>query len=110
MARWFSVFSALLLGAVALAQARTEAVAKAISDYVAQHKIVGASVAIVKELESHGFAVGLADREKGVGVNQDTLFRLGSISKPVTAVAALQLVQEGKLSLDAPMKDFRVLR
>lgn len=101
MARWFSVFSAFLLGAAAFAQTRTEAVAQAINDYVAQHKIVGASVAIVKEMETHSFGAGLADREKGVGVNRDTLFRLGSISKPVTAVAALQLVQEGKLSLFA---------
>lgn len=102
MARLLSIISAILLGVVALAQARTEAVAKALNDYVAQHKIVGASVAIMKEMESHSFGSGMADREKGVGVNQDTVFRLGSISKPVTAVAALQLVQEGKLSLFAP--------
>ncbi|MCV2418979.1 serine hydrolase domain-containing protein [Paucibacter sp. DJ2R-2] len=46
---------------------------------------------------------GLADREAGLPVRPDTLFQAASISKPVAAVAALTLVQEGKLALQEPV-------
>ncbi|CAM5459488.1 serine hydrolase domain-containing protein [Rhodanobacter lindaniclasticus] len=45
-------------------------------------------------------AWGLADRAAGTPVTLDTKFRLGSMDKMFTAVATLQLVQAGKLSLD----------
>ncbi len=45
-------------------------------------------------------AYGLADVASNKPVTSDTLFQAASISKPVTALAALRLVQEGKLSLD----------
>jgi len=48
-------------------------------------------------------AYGLADRDKGVKNTLDTQFRLGSMNKMFTAVATLQLVQAGKLSLDDPL-------
>ncbi len=44
---------------------------------------------------------GLADRESGEVVTNDSLFRIASISKPITAVAVLQLVESGRLALDA---------
>ena len=46
-------------------------------------------------------AWGAADREAGTPVTLDTKFRLGSMNKMFTAVSTLQLVQAGKLSLDA---------
>ena len=48
-------------------------------------------------------AYGLADREKNVANTLDTRFRIGSMNKMFTAVAVLQLVQDGKLKLDAPL-------
>jgi CubicO group peptidase (beta-lactamase class C family) len=48
-------------------------------------------------------AWGLADREAGTPATLDTRFRLGSMNKMFTAVATLQLVQAGKLSLDDPI-------
>ena len=44
---------------------------------------------------------GLADVEKGVKVSPTSLFRIASISKPITAVAVLALVQQGKFDLDS---------
>lgn len=46
---------------------------------------------------------GLADRERGVPIGENTRFNIASATKMFTAVAALQLVQAGKLSLDAPI-------
>ena len=48
-------------------------------------------------------AYGLADREKNVANTLDTRFRIGSMNKMFTAVAVLQLAQDGKLKLDAPL-------
>jgi len=48
-------------------------------------------------------AYGLADVENGVAMRPDAVLRLASVSKQFTAVAALQLVQAGKLSLDATL-------
>ena len=48
-------------------------------------------------------AYGLADREKGVPNTPLTQFRVGSMNKMMTAVAALQFVQAGTLGLDKPL-------
>lgn len=48
-------------------------------------------------------AYGLADRERGIPNTPRTQFRVGSMYKMVTAVAALQIVQAGTLRLDAPL-------
>ncbi len=51
-------------------------------------------------------AYGLADREKGVANTPATQFRVGSMNKMITAVAALQLVQAGTLRLDVPLGNY----
>ncbi|MBD3831923.1 serine hydrolase domain-containing protein [Brevundimonas bullata] len=48
---------------------------------------------------------GLADLATGRPVSTDTLFQAASISKPVAAMAALDMVEEGLLSLDAPVNE-----
>ncbi|MDX2149778.1 MAG: serine hydrolase domain-containing protein [Bryobacteraceae bacterium] len=48
-------------------------------------------------------AYGPANREKKIAADIDTQYRIGSMNKMFTAVAALQLVEAGKLSLDAPI-------
>ncbi len=54
---------------------------------------------------SEGF--GYADVEQKVAVDPaHTLFRIGSVIKPMTAYAAAQLVQAGKLDLDAPVQNY----
>jgi CubicO group peptidase (beta-lactamase class C family) len=50
-------------------------------------------------------AYGYADKERGILAGPDTLFQAGSISKPVTALAALQLADKGALDLDANVND-----
>ncbi len=51
-------------------------------------------------------ACGSADREKKLLVQPESRFRIASVSKPLTAVAVLQLAERGKLDLDAPVLDF----
>jgi serine beta-lactamase-like protein LACTB, mitochondrial len=79
----------------------------AISAAMSQAGIPGLSVAIVAEGKlawSNGY--GLADVENFVPAKASTVYRLASISKPITAVAVMQLVERGKLDLDAPVQKY----
>ncbi len=70
--------------------------------------IPGGAVAVVKDgrlVYSRGY--GYADLETATPVAADALFRLASISKPITAVAVLNLEEEGRLDLDAKAFSFR---
>jgi CubicO group peptidase (beta-lactamase class C family) len=63
--------------------------------------IPGGNLAVARDgrlLLSRGY--GLADRGRGTPVEPDTLFRLGSLAKPITAVAILLLVEDGRIALD----------
>ena len=51
-------------------------------------------------------AYGMSDIENMVPMKATTVLRLGSISKPVTAVAAMQLVEQGRMSLDAEVQRY----
>jgi CubicO group peptidase (beta-lactamase class C family) len=48
-------------------------------------------------------ATGVQDLESGVPMAEDTIFRIASLTKPVMAVAAMQLIETGELSLDDPI-------
>src|SRR3954449_12956814 len=48
-------------------------------------------------------AFGRRDVENGLAMTLDTVFRIASMTKAVTSVAAMQLVEEGRLALDAPV-------
>jgi len=66
----------------------------------------GLSVAVGTgdEIWSAGF--GIADLEQGVPVDSRSMFRTASLSKWMTATAAMRLVEEGKLDLDAPIQQY----
>src|SRR5882724_3214079 len=83
------------------------AIDKSVSGFMAANSVPGISAAVVLQGElawSAGY--GMADLENYVPATSATLFRLGSISKPLTATAALQLVDRGKLDLDAPVQKY----
>jgi CubicO group peptidase (beta-lactamase class C family) len=64
-------------------------------------RVPGVSVAVIKDFKIHwAKAYGIADVSTGRAVQTDTPFQAASISKPVTAMAAMRLVQDGKLGLD----------
>ena len=51
-------------------------------------------------------ARGWADAEKRVPVTPDTVFNIASLTKPMTAVVLMQLVERGQLSLDTPLQRY----
>jgi CubicO group peptidase (beta-lactamase class C family) len=69
--------------------------------------VPGLSAAVVVERElrwSAGF--GLADVENAVTATPATVYRLASVSKPITATAVLALWEKGRLDLDAPIQRY----
>jgi CubicO group peptidase (beta-lactamase class C family) len=64
--------------------------------------VPGVGIAVIHDSKVAWFRTyGLADRETGAVANTGTLFQAGSVSKPVAAFGALQMVEAGDLSLDA---------
>jgi len=79
----------------------------AVSKFMAANHAPGISAAIVENGElvwSEGF--GFADLENSVPATSRTLYRLGSVSKTITATAAMQLWERGKIDLDAPVQKY----
>lgn len=68
---------------------------------------VGAKLAVIHKGETvFTETVGMADKEKGIPMKEDTMFRLFSMTKPVTACAAMILLERGKFELNNPVKWF----
>src|SRR5687768_5142419 len=70
--------------------------------FMSARKIPGGALAVVKDrrlVYARGY--GWADRDAKLPVKVDSLFRIASVSKPITGVAVLKLVEQGKLDLDA---------
>jgi N-acyl-D-amino-acid deacylase len=83
-----------------------EAFDREIVAFMKARSVPGGALAVVKDrrlVYARGY--GLADRERGIEVKSDSLFRIASISKPITAVAAMKLVEDGVLELDRPAFD-----
>lgn len=78
-----------------------------VSAEMARQKIPGMSVAVVSGRQVRWAAgFGMQDVENNVAARAATVYRLGSISKPITAVAVMQLFERGKLDLDAPVQKY----
>lgn len=102
------------LAASAAAQIRPELPAgklpqieRAISSEMSRQGIPGMSVAVAagnRLVWMGGF--GLSDVENYVPAKAATVYRLASISKPITAVAVMQLAERGRLDLDAPVQKY----
>jgi CubicO group peptidase (beta-lactamase class C family) len=50
--------------------------------------------------------IGLADLENKVPIRRDTLFRIASMTKPITALAVMQLVEQGTVNVDDPVEKY----
>ncbi|MDQ6829000.1 MAG: beta-lactamase family protein [Gemmatimonadota bacterium] len=108
-------FAAPLMLSASIAGAQTIPTPAALTSYVdsvataaiAQHQAVGVSVAVVRKGQivlAKGY--GLADLENEVPATENTVYRIGSVTKQFTAAAIMRLVEQGKLSLDDTLQKF----
>jgi CubicO group peptidase (beta-lactamase class C family) len=83
--------------------ATSNAIDQTLRSSVQQHKIPACvAMAATATQTTYSGAFGKRDSKSGVDVNADSLFVIASMTKPVTSVAAMQLVEQGKLKLDEP--------
>ncbi len=69
--------------------------------YVDSGALPGIHTMVYRDGEmAHSSVTGLMDIERGKAMTEDAIFRIYSMSKPITAVALMMLVEEGKLGLD----------
>jgi CubicO group peptidase (beta-lactamase class C family) len=78
-----------------------------VSEILNRHPAVGLAVGVV-----HGGSLeffngrGVADIASNTPITKDTVFRIGSITKTFTAIAVMQLWEQGLVDLDAPANDY----
>lgn len=78
-----------------------------LQEIMRQFRVPGMSIAVIKDFNIHwAKGYGAADVETGRPVQVETVFQAASISKAVTAMAVLRLVQDGRLSLDDDVNKF----
>ena len=90
-----------------LSPARLAHIGEVLNADVAAGKIPGAVLAIARDgklvfMEAYGWR----DKAAGVRMTTDTIFNIASMTKPMTAVAALTLAEQGRLVLDEPVSKY----
>jgi CubicO group peptidase (beta-lactamase class C family) len=84
----------------------TQKLQSRLSELIAQHKVPGAALGVLQNGELTEVAAGVINLDTGVEATTDTLFQIGSISKVWTTTVVMQLADEGKLDLDAPVQTY----
>jgi CubicO group peptidase (beta-lactamase class C family) len=92
---------------VGLSTERLERVDRVMKDYVDRGRVAGVVTLIARRGKvAHLQSYGSLDLEKHVPMQKDSIFRIASMSKAVTSIAALILLEEGKLLLSDPVSKF----
>lgn len=68
--------------------------------------VPGFSLWVLTDGEEDGFGLGITSVDHPLPVDPDTIFQAGSITKTLTATAALRLAQQGSLDLDRPIAGY----
>ncbi len=89
---------------VGLSTERLDRIASAVQRDIDEKRIAGAVTLVVRHGQVAWFkAQGMSDREAGKPMRQDSIFRICSMTKPITSVAVMMLYEEGKFMLDDPI-------
>ena len=86
---------------------RVDATARVLQGAVDKNIAAGFAVALTDSTgRTEKAFVGLAERETNKAIDNETVYRLYSMTKPVTAVAIMMLVEDGKIDLDVPLSTY----
>jgi CubicO group peptidase (beta-lactamase class C family) len=86
-----------------LVMTRADAFRHVLATAVDTGQLAGAAALIARDGAIDAVTAGRRDLRSGLPVERDTIFRIASLSKPITTVAALSMIDEGRLSLDEPI-------
>jgi len=89
------------------ASAQTAAIDTSLREAIERKDVPGV-VALITDRERvlYQGAFGVADVSTGRPLRQDAIFRIASMTKPVTSVALMQLVEQGRIGLDDPASKY----
>src|SRR5258708_13898934 len=92
---------------VGMSAERLQRINQVVQQYIDNRQISGAVTMVSRKGRvAHFEAQGLMDIESKAAMKKDAIFRMASMSKPVTGVAILMLMEEGKLRLTDPVSRF----
>ena len=92
---------------VGLSSERLDRITAVIAADVERGAIPGAVLAIARSGRiGYAEAIGYRDREAGAALQLDSIFRIASMTKPMTSVAAMMLGEEGRLDIGAPVAEY----
>lgn len=91
------------LSAAGLSAARLARLRAGLARYVERGEVTGVAALVERRGATHVEVLGWQDRERRAPMRRDSLFRIASLTKPITAAAAMILVEEGSIGLDAPL-------
>jgi CubicO group peptidase (beta-lactamase class C family) len=90
-----------------LSSQRLQRVRAVVQGYIDRGEIVGSVALVARQGKVVYFdAQGLMDRESKRAMRTDTIFRLASMTKPVTSIAVMMLQEEGRLMIDDPVSKY----
>jgi CubicO group peptidase (beta-lactamase class C family) len=69
-------------------------------------ELAGAVAAVWRDGGQHTVSAGWQDLDARIPIQRDTLFRIASMTKPITSLAALMLVDEGRIAFDDPIANY----
>jgi CubicO group peptidase (beta-lactamase class C family) len=93
--------------AIGLSEKMPDEIQSGLKKLVDENKIAGAVVAVARHGKiAHVGTIGYRDLASKSPMTEDTIFAIASMTKPITCIAAMMLVEEGKLSLDDPVEKF----
>jgi len=92
---------------IGLSSERLERISAAVQRNIDDKRIAGAVTLVVRRGQVGWFkAQGMADREAGKAMRTDSMFRICSMSKPITSTAVMMLYEEGRFLLEDPVSKY----
>ncbi len=93
--------------AVGVSSARLQRIGEVMESYVSERGVAGISTMISRRGEVvHAEQFGFQDKEAGIRMSPDTIFRIYSMTKPVVSTALMLLHEEGRFQLEQPVAQF----
>ena len=96
----------VLMSSAGLSKARLARLHDVMAGYIERGEVPGLVALVCRRGETHVEALGTKTLGGSDPVQRDTIFRIASMTKPMTAVAALQLYEQGKLMMDEPLAKY----
>ncbi|MDZ7692151.1 MAG: serine hydrolase domain-containing protein [Balneolaceae bacterium] len=92
---------------VGLSSERLQHLTRVIDKNIDEEKLAGSVVLIARDGEIvYLNAAGMQDREAGIPMKENTIFRIASMTKPITSVAVMMLYEEGHFLLGDPISNY----